>query len=574
MFIPGDTRNLAGVLSCFRRFRQWTLPVVEAGRYLGLLSLQALDFPDNPEEGGAGQAWRDLIMGEPPVLIESEALFENIPAFHSDILAVLGPDKGYRGFITREEAVLWKELSRYRDAEYEFETIFEASHDGLHITDNRGYTLKLNRACEDLMEFTREEVVGRHLSEIVDQGLIPESAALMALESGEIASRLHYGKNGKTVLLTATPIYRDGEIYRIVINNRDITELKALEDKLSQAEKRARKYRRELESLRDRQDSPGELIYQSDAMRRLAGFARHVAQVDSTILIQGESGVGKELFSRLIHRNSLRKSRPFVKIDCGAIPENLLESELFGYEKGAFTGARKEGKVGLIETAQGGTLFLDEIGEMPLMLQAKLLRVLQDREIQRIGGGGTIRVDVRVLAATNKDLETMVAERRFREDLYYRLNVVPLKIPPLRERPADVEPLIYHLMDEFAKKYGLRKRLSPEAMEILNQYSWPGNVRELKNIVERIVVTSIHELIQPEDLPGALKKRRSLTAGSLEGEPLDLPYREGMELFEKQFLEAVKSRCGSTQEMADRLGIDRSTVRRRMNRVGIPFHFD
>ena len=562
------------MLSCFKRFRQWTLPVVEAGQYLGLLSLEALDFPGTTEDGGPDQAWRDLIMTEPPVLINSETLFDNLPPLRSDILAVLGPDTKYRGFITREEAGLWQELSRYRDTEYEFETIFEASHDGLHITDNRGYTLKLNRACEDLMEFTREQVVGRHLSEIVDQGLIPESAALMALESGEIASRLHYGKNGKTVLLTATPIYRDGEIYRIVINNRDITELKALEDKLSQAEKRARKYRRELESLRDRQDSPGELIYQSDAMRRLAGFARHVAQVDSTILIQGESGVGKELFSRLIHRNSLRKSRPFVKIDCGAIPENLLESELFGYEKGAFTGARKEGKVGLIETAQGGTLFLDEIGEMPLMLQAKLLRVLQDREIQRIGGGGTIRVDVRVLAATNKDLEAMVAERRFREDLYYRLNVVPLKIPPLRERPADVEPLIYHLMDEFAKKYGLRKRLSPEAMEILNQYSWPGNVRELKNIVERIVVTSIHELIQPEDLPGALKKRRTLAVGPLEGGPLDLPYRESMELFEKQFLEAVKSRCGSTREMADRLGIDRSTVRRRMNRVGIPFHFD
>jgi len=394
----------------------------------------------------------------------------------------------------------------------------------------------------------------------------------MALNSGEIASRLHHGKNGKTVLLTATPIFRDGAVYRIVINNRDITELKQLESKLSQAENRANKYRRELEDLRGVDQADAGLIYQSDQMRRLVEFVRHVAQVDSTILIQGESGVGKELFSRLIHRNSRRNDEAFIKIDCGAIPESLLESELFGYEKGAFTGANQEGKPGLIELAHGGTLFFDEVGEMPLSLQVKLLRVLQDREIQRLGGKKSIPIDIRVITATNRDLETMVREHQFREDLFYRLNVVPMKIPPLRERREDVEPLIFSLLDEFNRKYGLKKQIVPEAMEIMGAYPWPGNVRELKNIVERIVVTSIREIIRVEDLPPMLAVDG--TSGdnfNFKSDTQD--YQGTMESFEKRFLSSVKEMCHSTLEMSAILQIDRSTVRRRLNRLGISLDF-
>jgi len=305
-------------------------------------------------------------------------------------------------------------------------------------------------------------------------------------------------------------------------------------------------------------------------MKTLVQLAVKIAKVDSTVLIQGESGVGKEVISKLIHKSSPRERGPFIKIDCGAIPENLLESELFGYEKGAFTGALHEGKVGMIELAHNGTLFLDEISELPLHLQVKLLRVLQDREIIRIGGKEPIKIDTRIIAASNRNLSSLVEENLFRKDLFYRLNVIPIDIPPLRERQDDIEPLVRFFMVEICKKYKLEKRISPAVLRTLIDYSWPGNVRELKNVVERMVVTSTGMLIGPEDVPQSIcESQRSLSASMNESRLHELPLKQILDEYEKQVLEALMKKAKNLNELSTRLQIDRGTVRRKFQKYRI-----
>ncbi|MEC9488043.1 MAG: sigma 54-interacting transcriptional regulator, partial [Halanaerobium sp.] len=301
------------------------------------------------------------------------------------------------------------------------------------------------------------------------------------------------------------------------------------------------------------------------AMESVLNLAEKVARVNSTVLLQGESGVGKGVVARIIHDLSAREDGPFVAINCGAIPETLLESELFGYETGAFTGASRKGKPGLIETAEGGTLFLDEITEIPLNLQVKLLQVIQERRLVRIGGVRPIAVDIRVIAATNQDIEMLVREGLFREDLYYRLNVVPIKIPPLRERQEDIIPLINHFLERYNKKYGQEKDLTREAKRALKKYHWPGNCRELENLIERLVVTSEQAVIGLTDLPQNIK-------GYMPGNPVEvhrlLPLGEARELVEKLLLEKARAEAesGSTYEMARILSVDQSTVVRKWNK--------
>jgi transcriptional regulator with PAS, ATPase and Fis domain len=291
-------------------------------------------------------------------------------------------------------------------------------------------------------------------------------------------------------------------------------------------------------------------------------FSQRIAKVDTTVLLLGETGVGKEEIAKFIHRNSLRKDRPFVKINCGAIPANLIESELFGYEKGAFTGALQQGKLGMFEVAEGGTLLLDEIGELPLKMQVKLLRALQEQEITRVGGTKSIKIDVRILAATNRNLEKMVREKIFREDLYYRLNVVPVNIPPLREREKDILPLAYLFLEQFNKKYGLKKRFSFSTNACFLDYSWPGNIRELKNIVERVVVTSKENEILIEDLPEGICKNKIEKIGERDSDII--PLKDALGKIEKELIEKAYEKFGSVRSAAKALGIDASTfVRKR-----------
>ncbi|PKM75966.1 MAG: hypothetical protein CVU90_15020 [Firmicutes bacterium HGW-Firmicutes-15] len=311
-----------------------------------------------------------------------------------------------------------------------------------------------------------------------------------------------------------------------------------------------------------------QFVVHSSRMKELVKIATRIARVDSTVLIQGESGVGKELIADVIHVNSNRKKGPLIKINCGAIPENLLESEFFGYEPGAFSGASKNGKIGLFELAAGGILFLDEIGDMPLSLQVKLLRVLQDKEITRVGGIKKLAIDIRILTGTNRNLSEMIINRQFRQDLFYRLNVVPIRVPALRERREDIPVLANYFMEYFNNKYrtsNINKRLDPEVVACFMEHDWPGNVRELENLIERLVVTTAHDRILVDDLPFWLN--RSHYNADLDLESISL--RCAVEDTERKILENAFSRCKSTYEVARALDVNQSTVVRKAAKYGI-----
>ncbi|MDI7246375.1 MAG: sigma 54-interacting transcriptional regulator [Bacillota bacterium] len=313
------------------------------------------------------------------------------------------------------------------------------------------------------------------------------------------------------------------------------------------------------------------IIAYSVEMGRVLQLAAKVALVNTTVLILGESGVGKEVVARFIHGTSPRREGPFVTINCGAIPATLLESELFGYESGAFTGARREGKPGMIDVASCGTLFLDEISELPGDLQVKLLQVIQERRLTRVGGVKPVDVDIRIIAATNRDLAGMVAKGEFRADLFYRLNVVPITIPPLRERPDDVIPLIYHFLERFNRAHGYRKAISEDAREILARYSWPGNVRELENLVERLVVTVEGDEIGPGDLPRQVLEERGLhRPGVVVGGIM--PLRQAVEEVERQIIQRALSEKRSTYSIARLLGVNQSTVVRKIKKYAVGGH--
>ena len=328
-------------------------------------------------------------------------------------------------------------------------------------------------------------------------------------------------------------------------------------------------YESELRSLQMKYSGSEKLIVSSQKMKELLETVIRLSQVDSTVLISGESGTGKELIAETIHNNSPRKDGPFIKINCGAISHHLLETELFGYEDGAFTGAKKGGKAGYFELASGGTLLLDEISELPFNLQANLLRVVQDKELIRVGGERTIPVDVRILAATNRDILDMVEKNEFRQDLYYRLNVVPIEVPPLRERKEEIPLLIANFIKLFNKKYQMNKICSNQVIDVLMEYDWPGNVRELENLVERLVVTVAGNTISVEHLPLHLKNHipgpahPQITVSGI------LPLKEAVEVVEKQILEQAASRYRLTREIAQELKVDPSTVLRKAAKYGI-----
>jgi len=389
----------------------------------------------------------------------------------------------------------WHGSSQYLSA------IIENSHDGIYITDQAANTLQINGAYEVISGLKRKDVMGKNMRELVDNGIVSQSGTLLAIERKASVTLEQAFKTGKTALITSTPIFDEtGNIVLVVTNVRDVTELYELREQLRRSKKLTHRMNSELEVLRNSLLDAKDIISVDKNMNRVLQIACKVAQVDSTVLITGETGVGKEKVSAFIHKNSQRKDNKYLKINCGAIPPGLIESELFGYEKGAFTGANREGKPGIFELANEGTLFLDEIGELPFNMQVKLLRVLQEQEVERIGSIKTRKVNVRVIAATNQDLESMVKKRQFRQDLYYRLNVFPIHIPPLRERRDDIIPFIQFFLQELNNKYSTNYRLDAQSYQWAVKYSWPGNVRELRNLVERSMVLCVDETIRMHEL--------------------------------------------------------------------------
>lgn len=447
--------------------------------------------------------------------------------------------------------------------ERELDAVFESSYDGLYITDGEANTLRLNEAFERILGVKAEECIGRNMRELVAEGVYSRSGTLLALEKQDQVTITLQAKTGKTALVTSTPIRDEhGNIILVVTNVRDISELNELQEKLGHAEGLSRFFQSELQEMKLRT----QCVIHSSKMRELISMVVRIAAVDSTVLIQGESGVGKELVANTIHSNSNRGEQPMIKINCGAIPENLLESELFGYEPGAFTGASKQGKVGMFEVADQGILFLDEIGDLPLGLQVKLLRVLQDKEILRVGGTKPIKVDVRIIAGTNYNLKEMVEKKLFRKDLFYRLNVIPITVPPLRERREDIPILANHFLDNFNQKHGMNKKLSGSILAYFMEYDWPGNVRELENLVERLVVTSLNQTITAHDLSAWSELKPENKSDNEHG---IVRLQDALENTERRILENAFSVCKSTYEVARALGISQPTVVRKAAKYGI-----
>ncbi|MDR3590072.1 MAG: sigma 54-interacting transcriptional regulator [Negativicutes bacterium] len=457
----------------------------------------------------------------------------------------------------------FQELTQVKTLSKELEAIINSSYDGMFITDGQGVVLRVNKAYERITGIRAEEVIGRSMRRLVEEKYYDQSVTLLVLESRKSMTINQTVKGDRKLLVTGNPMFDDaGEIVRVLTNVRDVTELVRLQDKLAKTQEQTLKYKTELTHLRSMQIKEEDLVYRSQAMAQAVELALKVAEVDSTVLITGESGSGKELIAKLIHKHGKGAGTPFIKINCSAIPDQLLESELFGYEGGAFTGAKKEGKPGLCELAHHGTLFLDEIGDLPLLLQAKILRTIQEKEVVRVGGTKAINVDIRIVAATNRDMTEMVKAGKFRQDLYYRLMVVPIHLAPLRERKEDIPLLSKYFVDKFNKRFRYSKRMAPAVVDKLMEYSWPGNVRELENVIERMMVTAAGNDLTEELLPETVRKKVFLPK---QGARL----KTAVEQTEAFLLAETYREHPSWPKVAEILGVDRATIFRKAAKYGL-----
>jgi len=467
--------------------------------------------------------------------------------------------------ITELENVRAK-LTKSQALKDELNTILQASFDYIFVTDGEGNVLRINDSYTRITGVSRDEVLGKNIYDLVRQGYYDRAATIEVIESKKSITFTQTIKTGKMVLVTGNPVFDDeGKLVLVVTNGRDITELYNLKQQVEQARHLRLHYQRELQKIQ--YDAAGDYIAACPKMYEIADLIKRIARVDSTVLINGESGVGKEIVAREIHRNSMRSEKPYISINCAAIPDNLIESELFGYEAGAFTGAKKGGKMGIFQVANGGTLFLDEIGELPFYLQAKLLRVIQENEIMRVGGTTPIPIDVRIITATNRNLWQMVQERQFREDFYYRLNVVQIRIPPLRDRKEEIPVFVDYFLGMLNKKYKLQRKMDTLLLERLLEYRWPGNVRELKNAVEQAFVTSPGQIIQELNL--GPQQDQVITAHSEPTPKIPTSFKEAMQEFECKLIKDAVEQFGSTRKAAAALGVSQATIWRKATQYGI-----
>ncbi|MBR0597835.1 sigma 54-interacting transcriptional regulator [Sinanaerobacter chloroacetimidivorans] len=482
-------------------------------------------------------------------------------------------DKAYLILDIYESSLLKLELSHQKGMLNDFQEILEGSHDGILVTDGTGEVLFVNSSYERVAEIKKEDLYGKNMKDLINPIWMPNSVAFVVIEQKCTVSKKQVTKSGKNIIVTGKPIFdKKGEIKMVVINARDISEIYQLREELLKSQKMEKMYLQNYIDYSEGAEKEGKnILAVSHKMQEVLALAEKVANFQATVLILGESGVGKEEVAKYIHSCSLRKDKHFVTINCGAIPANLLESELFGYEKGAFTGASQSGKEGLLEMADGGVAFLDEIGETPLDFQVKLLRVLETKEIRRVGSVNGKIIDVRIIAATNRNLEEMVEEGTFREDLFYRLNVVKINVPPLRKRMDDIAPLSMLFLARFNKKYGQSKILTYDIIKEMEKHLWHGNVRQLKNVIENMVIVSNNEYLQPEDLPWNIDPNANINKRMInivaQNEELNL--QESLDALEKLILERAKSRFRTTREIADYLQVNQSTIVRKLQKYNL-----
>ncbi|WP_300529630.1 sigma-54 dependent transcriptional regulator PrdR [Peptacetobacter sp.] len=434
--------------------------------------------------------------------------------------------------------------------------------EGICAVNDEGVVILWNSFMEERYGIKSEEIVGRPISDFLED-TICERVLRRRIGISDVYST--YKKQDMYGLVHANPIFFGGEFVGVVCTELDVTEARNLSFELEKTNEKLKYLQDEVKNLSNGVFEG--ILGKSDKIEKTKAIAKQVAKTSSSIFIWGESGTGKEVFSRAIHEQSGRKGA-FVPVNCSAIPAELFESEFFGYESGAFTGANKKGKSGIFELAKDGTVFLDEIADLPLNMQAKLLRVLQEKEVRRVGGEKTIKINPRIISATNKDLEKMVKEEKFREDLYYRLNVVEIKIPPLRERKEDIAILLHHFLDEMCRENGKpRLTLSKEAYKILENYRWKGNIRELKNTVENMVVLSDSSIIEKDDIPNYIVESAKNSTDD-EDYPLDLTSAiEKLEI--KNITKALEMSNGNKAKAAKILNIPRTTLYYKLDLYGI-----
>ncbi|WP_246197120.1 sigma-54 interaction domain-containing protein [Cytobacillus depressus] len=474
-------------------------------------------------------------------------------------------DRLLLGVETSELSILKRENKKLKNLNRELDAIIDNSYDGIYITDRNGVTLKTNSAIERITNIPKEYYIGKNVNDLMKRGILKNSVTNKVLKYSRTVSVVQKNYSGNETLLTGSPVYdENGEIEKIVTNIRDLSNLNELEAELNKVNQLNDKYKKEIDRLKNKPDQLKGIITKSKQMKMIYDTTERIANIDATVLILGETGVGKDVLANYIFANSSRsKEGEFIKVNCGAIPPDLLESELFGYESGAFTGANRQGKPGMFELANKGILFLDEIGELTLSLQVKLLRVLQEGEIQRVGGVKPSKIDVRIIAATNNNLYKMVEKGEFRNDLYYRLNVIPIEIPPLRERREDIFPLIQLFLNKVNEKYQLSKELDYDLNQFFLSYDWYGNIRELSNLIERLAVTTRDDLINIDDLPSEYRQYNHTTVDSIGS------LKEAVEMAEKKIITLAAGKYGNTYEIAQALGTSQPTIVRKLKKYEI-----
>lgn len=448
------------------------------------------------------------------------------------------------------------------------EAIIKTSNNNITITDQHGHILYSNPEHWTVYGIEPTDLTGQSVYTLQDEGILSPSISAMVIKEKKEVQVMQHTITGKVIMSTAYPVFNEtGELIRVISYAQDQTEILNLHQQYDQLKEKVKGYQTEVKNLRQKNG----ISYRSKAIQQVFETINRVANSDATVLFLGESGVGKSMFAQTLHSFSPRETEPFIEVNCSTIPEHLFESEMFGYESGSFTGASKHGKQGLIQQAENGTLFLDEIGELPLNIQVKLLRVIQEKKFIPVGGKKEIHINFRLVVATNQNLENMVQKGTFRSDLYYRLNVIPLQIPSLRERKEDIALLMNHYLQIMNTKYQASKRLHSKTFDYLVQYSWPGNVRELENLIERLVLTSEESIITPSSLPQAIRgqlpstdEKSSYLLEKLFQDKRNL--KEILEETEKFILFKAYEECKSTYQIAKMLGISQPSVVRKLKK--------
>lgn len=455
----------------------------------------------------------------------------------------------------------------------EYKLILENCFANIFVTDGKGDIIFANKNAADSLCVSPEYLYGKNSQDLIDEGIINRSTTLEVLQTKSKAIAPFDNADGDEIMSFSNPVFDEkGKIIMAVTYSRRRTEFDMFVDEIEKERKKTDRYRDAVDYFDITKKNANVIIYKSNAIEELCNTARLIAPTDSTVMLYGESGVGKEVMANYIHNHSDRRTEIFIPINCAAIPEELMESEFFGYVKGAFTGANNNGKAGLFEIADKGTIFLDEIGELPLGMQSKLLRVLESGEFMKIGSEKTQKTDVRVIGATNRDLRNMMRIKKFREDLFYRLNVLPLDIPPLRERKEDILELANFFLEKANRKYGKKAVINELNMRELYNYSWPGNVRELRNILERYVITGSEAVIKnlkiEEEKPDNYVIEENIGVHSSIEDITDeiIPLKEKLNAYEQKYIRDVLNATGNNvQEAADRLGVHKSSIYRKIN---------